>query len=271
MTPAGARRPSKLGGAGGAQQRPGLALGAAAGSWVTSQVVSGFIFVAILVTGDYSSALPERPGGHIGRAAGKLVAGEPLVDDGLPLLLRMFALVPGWLVLLGAVFVAGQVFGIGADRDWNMRGRPIDIGHGLLGGLVLQVPILIVVMFLLQLLFGDIAPSGRALALVDEASTAVDYLVLYAAVAIGAPVVEELFYRGVVQKNLVARWGPWVGIGLASVLFGIVHFSLVELVPLTVVGAVFGYLYHRSGRLAPAIVAHITFNAFTLSFLLASR
>ena len=238
---------------------------------MTSQFVSGFLFVAIVVAGDFSSALPERPGGHLGRAAGKLASGEALVDDRLPILLRMFALVPGWLVLLGAVFVAGQVFGIGSERDWNMRGRPIDIGHGVLGGLVLQVPILIVVMFILQLIFGDIAPSGRALALVDEATTTIDYLALYGAIAIGAPVVEELFYRGVVQKNLVARLGPWVGITLASVLFGIVHFSLVELVPLTVVGGVFGYLYHRSGRLAPAIVAHITFNAFTLSFLLASR
>ena len=88
------------------------------------------------------------------------------------------------------------------------------------------------------------------------------------AVAIGAPIVEELFYRGIVQPALIRLTNVPIGIGLASVLFGAVHFSLVELIPLSVVGLVFGLLAHKTGRVAPAILAHMAFNSFTLVLLL---
>ena len=61
-----------------------------------------------------------------------------------------------------------------------------------------------------------------------------------------------------------------MGIGITGVIFGAVHFSLVDLAPLSVVGIGFGILAHKYGRLLPAIVAHMTFNAVALIAVLAA-
>ena len=79
---------------------------------------------------------------------------------------------------------------------------------------------------------------------------------------------EEFFYRGLVQPALIRLTNVPIGITISSLIFGAVHFSLVELLPLSVVGAVFGILAHKTGRLLAPIVAHMTFNAVTLIALL---
>ena len=54
-----------------------------------------------------------------------------------------------------------------------------------------------------------------------------------------------------------ASGGRWPA---RAVVFGATHFQPLQFLPLVVVGAVFGYLVIRTGRLGPAIVAHMAFN-----------
>jgi len=162
---------------------------------------------------------------------------------------------------------------LGHERvGWSLRGEPSDIALGVFSGAALQVPLLVIVVLIMQAIFGDFEQSGRALALVDLADTWPKVILLVAAVGVGAPIVEEMFYRGVVQRWLVDAVGPVLGIGIASVIFGAVHLSLIEFVPLTVVGVILGILFWKTGRLLPAVIAHMTFNMFTLvNLLVASR
>ena len=53
-------------------------------------------------------------------------------------------------------------------------------------------------------------------------------------------------------------------------MFGATHFQLLQLPGLVLAGALFGVLAYRSGRLGPAIVAHVAFNMVTVVSLLAS-
>lgn len=243
----------------------------AALAWPAAVFVGTLSYILVLEAGDYSSAIPERPGGHLGRTAAQLASDQVLRDDTMPLEWQMLLLVPGWIVLLGVSWVFAGA--LGHDRPgWSLRGHLSDIPLGVLSGALLQVPILVIVMVIIQAIFGDIEQSGRALALVDLADTWPKVIALVAAVGIGAPIVEEMFYRGLVQRWLVDAVGPVLGIGVASVIFGAVHLSLIEFVPLTVVGVVLGILYWKTGRLLPAIIAHTTFNMFTLvNLLVASR
>jgi membrane protease YdiL (CAAX protease family) len=86
------------------------------------------------------------------------------------------------------------------------------------------------------------------------------------------PVVEELYFRGLLQRSAIRRLGPIAGIVLPALAFGLVHtstdlsgWSLAALVTaLAAFGAVLGVLAHRTGRLGPGLVAHATFNALTL-------
>lgn len=47
-------------------------------------------------------------------------------------------------------------------------------------------------------------------------------------VAVGAAVNEELFCRGFLGRGLVGRYGVFFGVLLTSVLFGVMHFSIVQ-------------------------------------------
>lgn len=89
---------------------------------------------------------------------------------------------------------------------------------------------------------------------------------------------EELFFRGAVQGNLRAAFGPVTAIGLTSLLFGAVHvtgfLSAGVALSLAVVGSlslnvlsavVFGALYERSGNLTVPVIVHGLTNAVGLT------
>lgn len=245
-------------------------LAEAALAWPAAIFVGSFAYIFVLQFGDYTSAISERPGGHLGRTVGQLTNGDALGDNAVPLVWQMLLLVPGWIVLLGVSWLFAGA--LGHQRGWSLSGPWSDVSLGVFSGMALQIPVVVLVVLLIQAIFGEIEQSGRALALVDTADTWPKVVLLIVFVGLGAPLVEELFYRGIVQSSLVRSLGPVLGIGLASVIFGAVHLSLIEFAPLAAVGAGLGYLYWRTGRLLPAIIAHATFNLFTLvNLLVASR
>lgn len=93
---------------------------------------------------------------------------------------------------------------------------------------------------------------------------------------IGAPVAEEIIFRGMVQTSLGQTIGwqrRWTSIVLASVLFSLIHFGVPwqSLVALFLISLVFGYLYERTGSLLTPIVAHVVFNAVNIALVLAGQ
>jgi len=106
--------------------------------------------------------------------------------------------------------------------------------------------------------FDDI--SRRASDLVDNARGGW-IVALVLVVVIGAPLIEEVVYRGVVQPGLVGAWGPTAGIVVTAALFAGVHLQPIEFPGLFVFALVLGFARHRSDRLALSIVAHMAFNS----------
>ncbi|UPL49176.1 CPBP family intramembrane glutamic endopeptidase [Hymenobacter sublimis] len=83
---------------------------------------------------------------------------------------------------------------------------------------------------------------------------------------------EELFFRGVLQRNLV-QWfnSRHVGIWLAAAIFSAIHQQFFGFVPRFVLGLVLGYLYEWSGNILVPMAAHFTQNAFQLLILYAQQ
>ena len=84
-------------------------------------------------------------------------------------------------------------------------------------------------------------------------------------VVVGAPLVEELFYRGLLQGPLVARYNPVVVVTGVAAVFAFIHFRPVEYPGLFAFGLVLGVCALRTGRLGMPIVAHVGFNAAGLA------
>ena len=84
---------------------------------------------------------------------------------------------------------------------------------------------------------------------------------------VGASILEEALFRGVVQPAFVHRFGVVSGIAVTSVLFGLVHMADVwVVVPLIMVGAIAGWLRHRTGGLGAPILFHAAHNAVAFGF-----
>ena len=86
-------------------------------------------------------------------------------------------------------------------------------------------------------------------------------ILLVALLAVGAPLVEELFFRGLLMRSLQTRMPTAPAILVSSILFALAHFELAELAGLALFGVVLGVLAWWTGRLGPSISAHMAFNA----------
>jgi membrane protease YdiL (CAAX protease family) len=84
---------------------------------------------------------------------------------------------------------------------------------------------------------------------------------LIAIVVIGAPVVEELMYRGLLQGAARRRLNDVVAVVAVAAFFALIHFRWVELPGLFIFGLVLGVCALRTRRLGMSIVAHMAFNA----------
>ena len=88
-------------------------------------------------------------------------------------------------------------------------------------------------------------------------------------VAIGvAPLVEEFFFRGLLQSALLNLTKSRAGaIVLTALLFALVHLPQIQvLLPLFVFSLALGYAYERSGSLTAPIIAHVAFNTVPFIF-----
>ena len=84
---------------------------------------------------------------------------------------------------------------------------------------------------------------------------------LVAIVVIGAPLVEELVYRGLLQGAALRRLHEAVAVVAVAAFFALIHFRWVEFPGLFVFGLVLGTCALLTGRLGMGIVAHMAFNA----------
>lgn len=82
--------------------------------------------------------------------------------------------------------------------------------------------------------------------------------------AIAAPLVEELIFRGYLYPIMKKYTGAWFALITTSLLFGIIHVSLVPFIPLAVFGAMLVLLYEYTGTIWTPIIAHCIFNTATL-------
>ena len=78
-----------------------------------------------------------------------------------------------------------------------------------------------------------------------------------------APVMEEILFRGILQDALMRKYGVFIGIVIASAVFGIVHLIPQQVVNAFMIGLVLGYIYYRTGSLWPVILIHCINNAIS--------
>ena len=80
-------------------------------------------------------------------------------------------------------------------------------------------------------------------------------------IAIMAPLVEELLFRGAIQGHLLRKgMKPLNAILIASAVFGIVHMNPIQIPFAFAIGLIFGWLYYRTGSVVPGMIGHFINN-----------
>ena len=190
------------------------------------------------------------------------VAADPGSAD-TPIGVLAVALPASWFAYLATMWFVSERSGTSDPvDDYGIRALPIDlIGLGI--GVLAQLVVIRLVYLPLEAVwpaaFADDELQRNAEGLVERAG-GITTVVLFVLVVFGAPIVEELFYRGLLQRSLLARFDDTlVVVGVAAV-FALIHFRPVEYPGLFVFGLIVGVAAKLTGRLGMAISIHIGFN-----------
>lgn len=192
-------------------------------------------------------------------------------SDELPLTVIALMQLPLWAGYLTMPILAARRKGNGVVADFGLRVRPWDVPLGLVIGVLTQVVLVPVIYFPIFQIIGKRDVSADARALTDRADDPLGIVLLVLIVVIGAPIVEELFFRGLLLRSAERKWGKAWAVVVSSLIFGAVHLQPLQFPALVAVGVVFALLALRTGRLGPSIFAHMGFNAVAVGSLLAAR
>jgi membrane protease YdiL (CAAX protease family) len=81
---------------------------------------------------------------------------------------------------------------------------------------------------------------------------------------VGAPVTEEILFRGVIYSWLKKNWGFTMALVMNSLIFAFVHLHLPSFLPLFLLAIGFTLLYEWTGNLLANILMHAGFNGVSL-------
>ena len=170
----------------------------------------------------------------------------------------------GWVPLVAAVWAIGRRHGAGSlAADYGLSFRATDL-WGIPIGALTQLVALRVVYLPLHGIWPDTFSTDRleqrARDLYDSAAGA-GLLLLVVTVVVGAPLVEELVYRGLLQGAFTRGRRPWVAVVAVAAFFAVIHFQPIEIPGLFTIGLVLGACAWSTRRLGLGVVAHMAFNA----------
>lgn len=232
---------------------------------------------------DDPAARPARPKpgllvALIGFAAGYLVAAaasviadaatgyHPSSGATLPAAVEAADVAGLWVGLIGAVVFWSFNSGTRSlVRDFGLRVVAWwEIPLGAACGLIVQYGVIPLMYLPFEHLDRSLShrlgqPTQKETAAASHGS-AVALVVVVIVLAVGAPFVEELFFRGLVLRSLLARIPVPVALVADALIFGLAHFEPLQFAGLAIFGLVLAVLAWKTQRLASPISAHMAFN-----------
>lgn len=172
--------------------------------------------------------------------------------------LLMLIAIPQNIIIVGAAWAFS---GLRHNVGWDRLGlRQYDVAFGcLLSAALLGLSFFIRICYvIIAQLWGIELRAQDILLRLDV--TGWGFVLTFFAVALFAPVAEEIFFRGFLYGGLRARIGV-IGAMIASTLFfTALHFSVDVFIPIFVLGLFLAWLYEKTGSLYPGIILHAANN-----------
>ena len=212
----------------------------------TAMRIGWFVLAGLLALAAYAANLASSGSG---------------TDDKHDLLYKWSSAVAGavqYLIIAGVIYViarqlAPSALGLKRPESW-----PRALAYGAIA---------LVGVFALGAVLNIFLKAGEEQGLVPdqwEASKAAPFVANFIVVAVMAPIVEELTYRGLgfaVLRDMYGQTPAIIGCGLA---FGLAHGLFVALPILAIFGMILALLRAKTDSIYPAMLLHATFNGIAL-------
>jgi len=130
-----------------------------------------------------------------------------------------------------------------------------------ISGYFVALPLVILIALLNQKILGDQGGGNPLLELIIQSHDLVTASFLFVMVAGLAPFFEEILFRGFFLTSLTRYLPMWAAIAMSGVVFAIAHLNLADILPLTVLGCVLGFVYSRSRNLLSSMLLHSLWNS----------
>lgn len=157
--------------------------------------------------------------------------------------------------------------------DWNIIGlNRNNIGRDIawgISGYAATLPLILLTLFVTNYIEKIIpTPPNPVETDILTSTNLLSRFILLFMLSVGAPIFEEIFFRGVLLNSLRARWGTFIAIGVSSVIFAFLHPFPGNFMPIFVLGAIFATLAYERASLIPGMIAHSMNNTLIFVFLM---
>lgn len=230
-------------------------------------VVLGFVEYALAALLGFSLFLTPILGVLSGADSTEVTAADTAETS----VASLFVLTLGFQILQGGYpWVYSRRRDSTIARDWGFVAKlPADIGFGALMAVACLVGAQLATVGAATLVGLDDTDAASNTGILTDNQGSPWLIGVILLVVVGAPLVEELLFRGLVLRTLERWFGSVAAVILSSLLFAIPHWqpdsswqeAFVLLSALAVVGLVLAIGTVKTGRLGPAVIAHFIFNA----------
>ena len=114
--------------------------------------------------------------------------------------------------------------------------------------------------------FGDQAKLQQTVKTYQEANAVTVRVMIAISVVLIAPIAEEIVFRGYIYTVTKRFSDRFFAAALSSLLFGVVHFNIMALLPLVFLALILTLAYELTGSLWAPISIHAMFNGTTILF-----
>jgi len=239
-----------------------LAVVALGMGFILGQLIGG----SLIIAGGWDFDVPATIGSDLGRVAGQYGLGLPLDHNRIPMLVLLAASLPLWAGFVGVPLIASRIRDLDWRRDLGWGMRAIDIPVGLAIGLITQLLLVPLLYWPLESFINQEELEEPARNLIALANTPIEVAALVLMVVVGAPLAEEIAFRGLLFRGILDmesghRFSVAVAVVASSAIFAAFHLQLLQFPGLFTIGAIAALGLYRTGRLGTAIWIHIGFNA----------
>jgi len=194
----------------------------------------------------------------IGAAIGGIISRQPHdleefifsgIDYKIPMIISVFA---AFLIMFAILRKEWK-----AERLWNVK----NFGPAVLFCLGLGFAMNILTNCVINLL-----PIREVSSPIDDIvgnNFVIDFFIF----SLAAPVLEEIIFRGVVQKRLTKMMNLHSAIILQAFIFGFIHLNFIQGTYAFVLGIIIGYIYHWFDSIWYACAIHVAFNGTSILLL----